>query len=137
MAGNINWLGNKVVDPNSSRPSIASSVNKTSPMQTQQLAVSVQDTDVPAQIPPDQQGPPPITEPGYIPYYLTTNIGKIVRAEFILGTSQYVDKSGRLIEVGINYFVLEDINSHAHIMCDLYSVKFVTVVQNRGNIVIP
>lgn len=77
-----------------------------------------------------QQGPPPSTERGYIPYYLASNIGKNVRAEFIIGSSQYTDRVGRLIEVGINYFVLEDVNSRTHVMCDLYSVKFVTVLQS-------
>ena len=76
-----------------------------------------------------QQGPPPSTERGYIPYYLASNIGKSVRAEFIIGSNQYADKTGILIEVGINYFVLLDVNSRTHIMCDLYSVKFVTILQ--------
>lgn len=76
-----------------------------------------------------QQGPPPATERGFIPYYLTLNIGKSVRAEFIIGSNQYIDKSGILIEVGINYFVLQDIGSKTHVMCDLYSVKFVTILE--------
>ncbi|MGE4485272.1 MAG: hypothetical protein AB7C97_09215 [Oscillospiraceae bacterium] len=95
------------------------------------------DIIVPMQVDPvitdiglNQQGPPPSTEKGFIPYYLTTNIGKSVRAEFIIGSDQYADKTGILIEVGINYFVLEDVNSRTHIMCDLYSVKFVTILQD-------
>lgn len=86
----------------------------------------------PIVIPPEltQQGPPPSSEKGYIPYYLTSNIGKNVRAEFIIGSNMYADKTGVLIEVGINYFVLNDVNSRTHIMCDLYSVKFVTVLQS-------
>ena len=75
-----------------------------------------------------RQGPPVSTDPGYIPFYLKSNIGKNIRAEFIIGSNQYVDKTGKLLEVGINYFVLEDYVSHAHIMCDLYSVKFVTIM---------
>lgn len=75
------------------------------------------------------QGPPPSTEPGFIPYYLSSNIGRNVRCEFVIGTNQYVDKAGMLSEVGINYFVLRDINSRTDIMCDLYSVKFVTVLR--------
>ncbi len=114
MSSSVNWTGNKVLDPGGprqvSRPSV-----------------------IPAQggiiIPDTQQGPPPSTEKGYIPNYLASNIGKSVRAEFIVGTNQYVDKSGVLIEVGINYFVLLDVNSKTHIMCDLYSVKFVTILQ--------
>jgi hypothetical protein len=74
------------------------------------------------------QGPPPSTEAGYIPNYLKSNIGRNVRAEFIIGSNQYTDRTGVLIEVGINYFVLEDVNSRTHVMCDLYSVKFVTVL---------
>jgi len=64
----------------------------------------------------------------YIPGYLASNIGRNVRAEFILGTSQFTDKTGVLVDVGINYFVLQDINSRAYIMCDLYSVRFVTLL---------
>lgn len=109
MSNTISWIGNKVVDPNASSKGSQS--------------VMPQQDD-------NQQGPPPSTERGYIPYYLKTNIGKNVRAEFIIGSSQYADKVGKLIEVGINYFVLEDVNSRTHIMCDLYSVKFVTILQS-------
>lgn len=77
---------------------------------------------------PTRQGPPPLTERGYIPYYLSTIIGKNVRAEFVIGAGSMMDKTGVLREVGINYFVLEDYVSHARIMCDLYSVKFVTTL---------
>ena len=72
------------------------------------------------------QGPPPVMDRYYIPGYLTSIIGANVRAEFMIGTTQYMDKTGTLREVGVNYFVLEDFISHARIMCDLYSVKFVT-----------
>jgi hypothetical protein len=75
--------------------------------------------------PMDQMGPPPSTEPGYIPYFLARNIGKNVRAEFVLGTTQYQDKTGIIKEVGINYFVLHDTNYNTDVMCDLYSVKFI------------
>ena len=82
---------------------------------------------------PVQQGPPPATEEGFIPAFLRRNIGRYVRAEFILGTSQYTDRTGRIIEVGTNYFVLEDVNAQTEIMCDLYSVKFVTIYP-RGSV---
>lgn len=112
MNNSINWTGNKVLDPSA-------------PRQVQQTPLPV----VPSPGVITQQGPPPSTEKGYIPYYLASNIGKNVRAEFIIGTNQYVDKTGVLSEVGINYFVLYDVNSRANIMCDLYSVKFVTILQ--------
>ena len=122
---NINWTGNKVLDPNAprqmSQPTYPTNPNPmpqptypTNPIQ-QGNAIT-------------QQGPPPSTEKGYIPNYLASNIGKNVRAEFIIGTTQYADKTGVLTEVGINYFVLHDVNSRTDVMCDLYSVKFVTIL---------
>ncbi|MPM21703.1 hypothetical protein SDC9_68148 [bioreactor metagenome] len=94
-----------------------------SPAPAQFGSPSVQQPDVSF-----QQGPPFSTDPGYIPYFLRSNIGKSVRAEFIVGSNQFVDKTGRLLEVGINYFVLEDFISRARVMCDLYSVRFVTIL---------
>lgn len=150
MSNNINWIGNKVFDSSPSRqipqpisPSIPTPVPALSlPLQGGSVSAAIltqQSNDpVPVQqetplvIEPEitQQGPPPSTEKGYIPYYLASNIGKNVRAEFIIGSNMYADKTGVLIEVGINYFILDDINSRTHIMCDLYSVKFVTVLQS-------
>lgn len=82
-----------------------------------------------AQLPGDREGPPPATEKGYIPAFLASNIGRYIRAEFVIGTNMYTDRVGKLISVGTNYFVLEDFLSHAQVMCDLYSVKFVTVMK--------
>lgn len=78
--------------------------------------------------PPMQQGPPPVTEAEYIPGFLASMIGKNIKAEFIVGSSQYVEKVGKLVKVGVNYFVIQDINSRTNIMCDLYSVRFVTIL---------
>jgi len=75
-----------------------------------------------------REGPPPLANAEYIPGFLARNIGKFVKAEFILGSNQYVDKTGRLMAVGVNYFVLQDNVSRAMIMCDLYSVRFVTLL---------
>lgn len=75
-----------------------------------------------------EQGPPPVMDKEYIAGYLSTLIGKNVRAEFAISTGLFLDKAGILREVGVNYFVLEDIITRARIMCDLYSVKFVTTL---------
>jgi hypothetical protein len=153
MSNNISWLGNKVVDPNSLSNSINATVLKQSTTNDQaKIPASQQNANPSASTiqqqpympmqpvtppvmpplqptyPPDQQGPPPVTDVGYVPAYLAKNIGRDVRAEFIINNA-YLDKSGRLIEVGINYFVLYDVNSRTNIMCDLYSVRFVTVLQ--------
>ena len=114
MSSSVNWTGNRVLDSSPSRQVLQSALP----------AVPNQGSTI------TQQGPPPSTEKGYIPYYLASNIGKNVRAEFIIGTSQYADKTGILTEVGINYFVLNDVNSRTDVMCDLYSVKFVTILKS-------
>ena len=75
-----------------------------------------------------REGAPAVTDADYIPGFLASMIGRSVRAEFLLGTSQYVDKTGILVEVGVNFFVLQDVNSRTNTMCDLYSVKFVTIL---------
>ncbi|NMA25180.1 MAG: hypothetical protein GX936_05890 [Clostridiales bacterium] len=62
-----------------------------------------------------------------MPAYLRSIIGRRIRAEFIF-QNMYLDKTGILREVGISYFVIEDMATHAMVMCDLYSVKFVTSV---------
>ena len=134
MANNVNWMGNRVLDQGTTRPmpplsSTLPSQNPVVPAVPMQQSTPI--TPIQQSIPMapiTQQGPPPSTERGYIPYYLASNIGKNVRAEFIIGTTQYADKTGMLTEVGINYFVLRDVNSRTDVMCDLYSVKFVTIL---------
>ncbi|HOV69541.1 MAG TPA: hypothetical protein PLZ84_04400 [Clostridia bacterium] len=75
----------------------------------------------------DRQGPPTVTDINYIPGFLAANIGRTVRAEFVIGNA-YIDKAGRLISVGTNYFILEEAGTGVQIMCDLYSVKFVNIL---------
>lgn len=72
-------------------------------------------------------GPPSVMDPGYIPGYLRTQIGKKIRAEFVFN-NLYLDKTGIMRDVGYNYFVLEDNVTGGMVMCDLYSAKFVTSV---------
>ena len=127
----ITWLGNKVLnsDPiqttqQTTQGESSMRRNTTDPAtQTTQTTQTTQGGQTMF-----QQGPPPAMDYGYIAGYLSRNIGKNVKAEFLLGSNQFVDKTGILREVGINYFVLEDYISHALIMCDLYSVRFVTIL---------
>jgi len=132
MSNNINWTGNKVLNSNTTRPATRPAYNTPTepdlsyPMSAPEMQHGEDMMSSPA---PFREGPPPSAERGYIPYFLASNIGKIVRAEFIIGTNQYFDKVGTIIEVGINYFVLDDAALHHHVMCDLYSVKFVTLLR--------
>lgn len=123
MANNINWMGNPVVDRNatnqtSSRMPYQNQVNQT----VQGMAPVTQGS-----MDEDRQGPPMLSEPGYIPNFLKRNIGRTILAEFIINNA-FIDKAGKLVEVGVNYFVLEETNTNVTVMCDLYSVKFVDVI---------
>jgi hypothetical protein len=75
----------------------------------------------------DEPGPPSVMDPGYIPGYLRTQIGKRIRAEFVF-ENLFLDKAGILRDVGYNYFVIQDNATGAMIMCDLYSARFITTV---------
>jgi hypothetical protein len=95
----------------------------TQPSTPQQRPPIMDDSMLP---PMDREGPPPVFDRDYVPGYLTSLIGRTIRAEFVIGNA-YIDKAGKLIEVGVNYFVLQELNG-ALIMCDLYSVRFVNVL---------
>lgn len=128
---NLNWMDNKVFNaparqkgPGGRGPGRNAGQSVSPPPRR-----SMQKDAMDAEEMLTQQGPPASRpDASYIQDYLIRNIGRNVRAEFVLGTSQFMDKSGILREVGINYFVLEDYISHAMVMCDLYSVKFVTTL---------
>jgi len=69
---------------------------------------------------------PTLVNPNYTQAYLRSQIGKKARIEFLVGTNSFIDKFGIIEEVGISYIVLKDINTGERVMCDLYSIKFVT-----------
>ena len=82
----------------------------------------------------------PLTPPldGSLDYtqgYLRTQIGKYVKVDFLIGTNRFIDKEGILRVVGISYIVLEESGSGDMVMCDMYSIKFVTTLK-KENIVI-
>jgi hypothetical protein len=60
--------------------------------------------------------------------FLKNFIGYRMRVEFLLGTSGAIsDRTGTLKEVGASYIVLQPANTDDLLMCDLYSIKFVTI----------
>ncbi|MDD2361989.1 MAG: hypothetical protein PHH84_03385 [Oscillospiraceae bacterium] len=144
MTNDINWLGNNVVDNGYSQtPQTRYSPN--SPNYQRQNGTSQRQTpptnnptpNSPSQTnqtPPGSgtqpkicQSPPPLSNEYYIPGYLVGLIGKTIRAEFFINNA-YMDRVGILREVGVNYFVLQEISMQTYVMCDLYSVRFVTVL---------
>ena len=63
----------------------------------------------------------------YTQGYLKTQIGKKMRVTFLIGTSQIQDRNGTLLEVGISYIIIKDIDTTTSTLCDIYSIKFVTI----------
>ncbi len=58
--------------------------------------------------------------------FLRTQIGKTVRVEFLIGTGTLVDKFGTLLAVGANYLVLRQAETDDIVVCDFFTIKFVT-----------
>ena len=63
---------------------------------------------------------------GSMQQVLQDNIGKYVIVEFFMGTSTLQQKEGYLYDVASQYIVLfDEINLH-YVVCDVFSIKFVT-----------
>lgn len=73
-----------------------------------------------------EQGPPVTTDIDYTQAYLKTQIGKKVRVEFLIGTSMTTDRIGILTDVGISYIIIKPVGTDDRLLCDIYSIKFVT-----------
>ena len=64
----------------------------------------------------------------YLQEYLKTIIGRFVKADFLIGNDNLISKEGILKEVGIDYIILEMIQSNDLLSCDIYSMKFVQII---------
>lgn len=67
---------------------------------------------------------------GHIPEYLKKHIGKMVKLEFYFGSNLEI-RIGQLMEVDDKYIVLRLYKPSTTILCDLSSVKFITIA--HGN----
>lgn len=74
------------------------------------------------------QIPQTVENPLYTPGFLRTQIGKRMRVEFLIGTNNLTDRTGTLLAVGASYIVLRPIDSDDMMLCDIYSIKFVTII---------
>ncbi len=90
---------------------------------------------LPIIMPPGDDTPETLESPIYTPGFLRTQIGKLMRVEFLVGDNLN-DRVGRLIQVGASYILLQLVESGNTIMCDLYSIKFVTIANMPDPIVL-
>jgi hypothetical protein len=77
-------------------------------------------------------GSPTSLDIEYTQGYLKTQIGKRVLVSFLLGTNTMQDRSGILDKVGISYIILRQPESNNLVLCDIYSIKFVTVYKTTA-----
>lgn len=72
--------------------------------------------------------PTTVQSPYYTAGFLREFIGHEVRVEFLMGTSgALIDRTGTLMEVGASYIVIQPTQTDDLLMCDLFSIKFVTI----------
>ena len=50
-----------------------------------------------------------------------------MRIEFLIGSGAMTDRSGTLLAVGASYILIRLIDSDDIMLCDIYSIKFVTI----------
>lgn len=79
----------------------------------------------------DPNSPEILTNSIYTPAFLRTQIGKLMRVEFLIGTNNLVDRVGYLQDVGASYILLRAVESDTITFCDIYSIKFITI-SNSG-----
>lgn len=71
--------------------------------------------------------PETVESPLYVPGFLSTQLGKLMRVEFLIGNNMN-DRVGVLVAVGASYILLQPAGEVSTIMCDLFSIKFVTII---------
>ncbi len=63
----------------------------------------------------------------YTPAFLKKYIGRLVKVEFLIGSTFLEDRTGILLEVGASYIVLRAVQDNNLLYCDIFSIKFVTI----------
>jgi hypothetical protein len=70
------------------------------------------------------------TYPGSWQQVLRNNEGQYCVIDFLIGTENLVQKEGILYDVGVSFVVLFDPRTGNYVVCDLYSIKFVTFARS-------
>ena len=82
-------------------------------------------------VPPDQNFDT-LGFQGSMQQVLQENVGKYVIVEFLIGTNGLTSRQGMLYYVGTQFLVLLDEFESRFIVCDIFSVKFVTSLEARS-----
>lgn len=68
----------------------------------------------------NESTPETLTNNIYTPAFLRTQIGKLMRVEFLIGTDLLVDRTGILIDVGASYILLRSIPDGS-LLCEIFT----------------
>lgn len=98
------------------------------PAESTPMSPMAPQTRMPARLP--NATPETLVNTAFMPAYLSEQIGKWMRVEFLIG-NHLTDRVGRLIEVGASYIVLQLLDPNTTLLCDLFSIKFVTIIDNQ------
>jgi hypothetical protein len=90
------------------------------------VPVSDQENDIITRV-GTQNLPETLKNDSYRPAYLSNNIGRWVRVDFLIGNN-LEQEVGILMEVGASYIVLKSLEPDTVIVCDMFSIKFVTII---------
>jgi hypothetical protein len=71
--------------------------------------------------------PAPISQSSiqYLNGFMRTQIGRVVRVDFLVGTNTMVEKVGVLLAVGANYILINELETDDILACDYYNIKFI------------
>ncbi len=75
----------------------------------------------------DYSNPYPVTAQSiqYLNGFIRTQIGRRAQIQFLMGSSELVEKDGFLLGVGSNYILINEIGTNDITACDFYNVKFI------------
>ena len=82
-------------------------------------------------VPPGYQEVLDYTNLQYLNGFLRSQIGKYVRVQQLIGSNILEDRYGYLIGVGINYILLQELNSDNILALDFYNIKYVYIFNNH------
>ena len=71
-----------------------------------------------------------LSEEAFLPAYLKTMTGKLVRVESLIGGC-LESRVGILLEVGADYIVLKLYRGCSTMICDASSIKYITVIHDN------
>ncbi len=71
--------------------------------------------------------PETMTNTDFLPAYLRQFIGRWVRCEFFIGEA-VEERVGVLYDIGASYIIIDVIEPQTLMVCDIFSLRFVTVI---------